>query len=107
MTAEDFNRPDNQRLVERELEVTTILDYLFEKHLIDLDEYEEIRKANSRIEQVRILLAILQNRRDSSWTSKFCYILTKFGHQKILAGMQSIKNQRQTGMQGKHVIKIM
>ncbi|VDI77053.1 Hypothetical predicted protein, partial [Mytilus galloprovincialis] len=99
LTAEDFNRPDNQRLVERELEVTTILDYLFERHLIDLDEYEEIRKANSRIEQVRILLAILQNRRDGSWTSKFCYILTKFGHQKILAGMQSITNQRQTGMQ--------
>ncbi|XP_076073319.1 uncharacterized protein LOC143044944 [Mytilus galloprovincialis] len=99
LTAEDFNRPDIQFFVERELEVTTILDYLFERHLIDLDEYEEIEKANSRIEQVRILLAILHNRRDGSWTSKFCYILDKFGHQRILAGMQSIKNQRHIGMQ--------
>ncbi|CAG2192878.1 unnamed protein product [Mytilus edulis] len=99
LTADDFNRPEIQLIVEQELEVTIILDYLYEWHLIDLDEYEEIEKANSRIEQVRILLAILQNRRDGSWTSKFCYILTKFGHQRILIGMQSIKNQRQIGMQ--------
>ncbi|CAC5384320.1 unnamed protein product [Mytilus coruscus] len=99
LTAEDFNRPEIRRFVEKELEVTTILDYLYERYLINLEEYEEMERASSRIEQVRILLAILQRRRDDSWTSKFCYILNTFGHHRILRGMQNIKNQHHIGMQ--------
>ncbi|XP_052068681.1 uncharacterized protein LOC127707954 [Mytilus californianus] len=99
LTAQDFSRPDIQRFVERELEVTTILDYLYERYLIDLEEYEEMGRANSRIDQVRLLLSILLQRSDDSWTSKFCYILNNFGHQRILRGMQDIKNQHQIGIQ--------
>lgn len=105
LTTEDFKRPDIQLYVKRELEVTSILDYLYEWSLIDLLEYEQIEKATSRIEKVCKLLSILQQSCDSSWTSRFSHILNNFGHQKILREMLNIKNPHQIKTQGKCVIK--
>lgn len=104
LTVEDFNRPDIQLFLERELEVTSILDYLYEKYLIHHDEYEEIEKSVSRIEQIRTLLSILRKRSkdDDSWISKFCYILNKFGHPRIFREIQSIKaRHHHIGIQGR------
>ncbi|OPL21522.1 hypothetical protein AM593_03391, partial [Mytilus galloprovincialis] len=95
LTTEDFKRPDIQLYVKRELEVTSILDYLYEWSLIDLLEYDQIEKASSRIEKVSKLLSILQQSCDSSWTSRFSHVLNNFGHQKILQEMLSMKNPHQ------------
>ncbi|XP_071133002.1 uncharacterized protein [Mytilus edulis] len=99
VTVDDFNRPDIQQFIEQELEVTTILDYLYEWFLINLHEYENIEKAKKRKEKVRILLSILQRRCDDRWTRTFCYILNTVGHQTVLRGMQNIKNVHQIGIQ--------
>lgn len=105
MTTEDFKRPDIRLYVERELEVKSILDYLYEWCLIDLEEYEQIEKDGSRSDKVSKLLSILQHSSDDSWTSKFSYILNNFGPQRILRGIHNIKNPNQIGTQGKCFIK--
>jgi hypothetical protein len=66
------------------LEIGIVLDKLFERQLITIDEHDEVQRKVTKPEKRRTLLSLLLSRPNTNWLSGFIRVLENTGHDNLL-----------------------
>jgi hypothetical protein len=66
------------------LEIGIVLDKLFERQIITIDEHDEVQRKVTKLEKKRTLLSLLLRRPDTNWLSGFIRVLHNTGHDNLL-----------------------
>jgi hypothetical protein len=66
------------------LEIGFVLDKLFERQLITIDEHDGVQRKSTKPEKRRTLLSLLLSRPDTNWLSGFIRVLENTGHDNLL-----------------------
>lgn len=73
-----FTNINVRNFLREELEISLIIDDMYEWHLIDLDKHETIRNLPERMRKVDALLSEMEIVTENCWFLKFCSILAKY-----------------------------
>ena len=82
MTSEKIEQ--NFDYIASNLEIGFVLDKLFERQLITIDEHDEVQRKSPKLEKRRTLLSLLLSRPDTNWLSGFIRVLENTGHDNLL-----------------------
>ena len=82
MTSEKIEQ--NLDYITSNLEIGIVLDKLFERQLITIDEHDEVQRKVTKPEKRRTLLSLLLSRPNTNWLSGFIRVLENTGHDNLL-----------------------
>ena len=82
MTSEKIEQ--NIDYIASNLEIGIVLDKLFERQLITIDEHDGVQRKVTKPEKRRTLLSLLLRRPDTNWLSGFIRVLENTGHDNLL-----------------------
>ena len=82
MTSEKIEQ--NLDYITSNLEIGIVLDKLFERQLITIDEHDEVQRKITKPEKRRTLLSLLLSRPNTNWLSGFIRVLENTGHDNLL-----------------------
>ena len=96
MTSEKIEQ--NLDYIASNLEIGIVLDMLFERQIITIDEHDGVQKKVTKPEKRRTLLSLLLSRSDTNWLSGFIRVLHNTGHINLLERLR----QHGSNDQGKY-----
>jgi hypothetical protein len=77
------------------LQIGIVLDKLFERQLITIDEHDGVQRKVTKPEKRRTLLSLLLSRPDTNWLSGFIRVLHNTGHINLLERLrQHVSNDQ-------------
>jgi hypothetical protein len=77
------------------LEIGIVLDMLFERQLITIDEHDGVQRKVTKLEKRRTLLSLLLSRPDTNWLFGFIRVLHNTGHINLLERLrQHVSNDQ-------------
>ena len=82
MTSEKIEQ--NLDYIASNLEIGIVLDMLFERQLITIDEHDGVQREVIKSEKRRTLLSLLLSRPDTNWLFDFIRVLENTGHGNLL-----------------------
>ena len=82
MTSEKIEQ--NLDYIASNLQIGFVLDKLFERQIITIDEHDEVQRKSPKPEKRRTLLSLLLSRPDTNWLSGFIRVLENTGHDNLL-----------------------
>jgi len=80
------------------IEIGIVLDMLFERQIITIDEHDEVQRQATKPEKRRILLSLLLSRPNTNWLFGFIRVLKNTGHIILLERLR----QHVSNGQGKY-----
>ena len=80
------------------LEIGTVLDMLFERQIITINEHDEVQEKITKPEKRRLILSLLLSRPNTNWLFGFIRVLKNTGHIDILERLR----QHVSNCQGKY-----
>ena len=91
MTSEVIEQ--NVDYIANNLKIGIVLDMLFERQHITIDEHDKVQRKSTKSEKRRILLSILFGRPNTNWLFGFIIVLKDTGHAILLESLrQHISN---------------
>ena len=97
MTSEKIEQ--NLDYIASNLEIGIVLDMLFERQIITIDEHDEVQRNVTKLAKRRTLLSLLLSRPDTNWLSGFIRVLYNTGHINLLERLR----QHVSNGQGKYI----
>ena len=82
MTSEKIEQ--NLDYIASNLEIGIVLDKLFERQLITIDEHDGVQRKSTKPEKRRTLLSLLLSRPNTNWLFGFIRVLHNTGHINLL-----------------------
>ena len=82
MTPEKIEQ--NLDYIASDLEIGIVLDMLFERQIITIDEHDGVQRKVIKPEKRRTLLSLLLSRPDTNWLFGFIRVLHNTGHINLL-----------------------
>ena len=99
MTSEKIEQ--NLDYIASNLEIGIVLDMLFERQIITIDEHDEIQRKSTKPEKRRTLLSLLLGRPSTNWLVGFIRVLNNTGHINLLERLRQRQHVRNG--QGKYI----